>query len=283
MIRTLAWFQNSCALNAKEPMQALLAGALRHGIEARPNAMDADAAVIWSVLWFGRMRANQIIYEHYRRAGKPVIVIDIGALHRGHTWKVAVNHITVQGYYGHQENLDFDRPHKLGITQGQIKNSRSEILICSQHAHSLQMTGWTSPEAWINYTIANLRTHTDRTLIIRPHPRSAINAALLNTKIQIQTPKKLINTYDSFDFDLNYHAVVNHNSGPGIQAALAGTRPIVDSSSLASPVSIGLDQIDIPYNIDRGQWLIELAHTEYTVAELASGYWVTRIEKALHG
>ena len=26
--------------------------------------MDADAAVIWSVLWNGRMRANQKVYDH---------------------------------------------------------------------------------------------------------------------------------------------------------------------------------------------------------------------------
>ena len=40
--------------------------------------------------------------------------------------------------------------------------------------------------------------------------------------------------------------MVNHNSGPGIQAALAGTRPIVDASSLAHPVSIKLQDIEQP-------------------------------------
>ena len=72
--------------------------------------MTADAAVIWSVLWHGRMRANRAVYEHYRSQNRPVIVIDIGALYRGTTWKLAVNHITRDGYYGHESNLDRDRP-----------------------------------------------------------------------------------------------------------------------------------------------------------------------------
>lgn len=280
MVRTLAWFQNSCALNAKEPMQALLAGALRHGIEARPDAMDADAAVIWSVLWFGRMRANQVIYEHYRRAGKPVIVVDIGALHRGRTWKVAVNHVTAQGYYGHQENLDYNRPAQLGIKLQDTVPTSPAVLICSQHAHSLQMVDWPTQEAWIESRIAEVQQHTDRLIAVRPHPRSAVTARWPGVTIQV--PQKLPNTYDSFDMNLAYHAVINHNSGPGIQAAMAGTRPIVDATSLASPVSVGLDKLEDAYTVDRQQWLVEIAHTEYTVAELASGQWVTRIEKALH-
>jgi hypothetical protein len=117
---------------------------------------------------------------------------------------------------------------------------------------------------------------------VRPHPRSAINPALLNTRIQIQNPKKLPQTYDSFDFDLDYHAIVNHNSGPGIQAAMAGTRPVVDSTSLASSVGISLNNLENNYDIDREQWLIEISHTEYTVDELAQGIWFPRIEKALN-
>ena len=78
--------------------------------------MTADAAVIWSVLWHGRMQLNQAVYEHYRSQNKPVIVIDIGALYRGQTWKLAVNHITRDGYYGHEHDLDRDRPKQLQIS-----------------------------------------------------------------------------------------------------------------------------------------------------------------------
>ena len=36
---------------------------------------DGDVAVIWSVLWQGRMRKYKQIWERYRQANKPVIVI----------------------------------------------------------------------------------------------------------------------------------------------------------------------------------------------------------------
>jgi hypothetical protein len=143
------------------------------------------------------------------------------------------------------------------------------------------MSAWATQEAWIESRIAAVRQHTERPIVVRPHPRSAVTGQWPGVTIQV--PQKLPNTYDSFDMGLTYHAVINHNSGPGIQAALAGTRPIVDATSLAAPVSVSLDKLEDAYTIDRQQWLVEIAHTEYTVPELASGQWVPRIEKALHG
>ena len=52
-------------------MRAFLAGAQRAGYDVVPSSLTADVAVIWSVLWFGRMRENQKVYEHYRKQGKP--------------------------------------------------------------------------------------------------------------------------------------------------------------------------------------------------------------------
>jgi hypothetical protein len=77
------------------------------------------------------------------------------------------------------------------------------------------------------------------------------------------------------------HAVVNYNSGPGIQSAISGTRPVVDSTSLAHPVSVSVQDIEKPYNVDREQWLVEICHTEYTLNEIQKGIWVKRLASAL--
>ena len=244
------------------------------------NSWDTDAAIIWSVLWNGRMRANQQVYEHYRQTNRPVIIVEVGALHRGHTWKVSVNHVTAQGYYGHKNDLDADRPAKLGITLG-TKTAGSDIVIAAQHARSLQVTGLASQEQWVLDSISHLRTVTDRPIVVRPHPRSRLNLPQLPAGVQIQTPRPVPNTYDGFDMDYAYHAVVNHNSGPGIQAAIAGCRPVVHKSSLAAPVSVAVEDIEKPYDVDRQQWLIEICHTEYTVDELKTGLWLKRIAPAL--
>jgi hypothetical protein len=92
----------------------------------------------------------------------------------------------------------------------------------------------------------------------------------------------LTNTYDSYDMHYRCHAVVNYNSGPGIQAAIAGTRPIVDHTSLAHPVSVTWADIEKPYAVDRDAWLVKICHTEYTTQEIKQGLWLNRIAPALN-
>lgn len=281
MVRTVAWFQNQCALNSREPMQAILSGLRYHGLTIVENAYDADAAIIWSVLWAGRMRMNQAVYRHYRDQGKPVICVDVGALRRNYTWKIAVNHVTAEGYYGHNDNIDLDRARRLGLELSSPTDNNGIICIAGQHKDSLQMQDWPSVEDWINDRIQAIKKYTDRPIHIRPHPRSPINSSKLVSGAIVVSPKKINNTYDDFDIQYNYHALVNHNSGPGIQAAIAGCRPIVSASSLAAPVAHDIVNIDAPYAKDRDTWLHNIAHTEWTVEELATGNWYTRLLPAL--
>jgi len=281
----IAYFPSQCAQNSVLVMQAMLDSLRRAGHTIEQNSYDCDAAIIWSVLWAGRMTANQAVWSHYRSLSRPVVIIDIGALYRGETWKIAVNSITANGYYGHTENLDWDRPRKLGISIALNFSTNPRIIIAAQHARSQQVVGLTSIEGWVVDQVEQLRKVTDRPIVVRPHPRSALNWAglvHLPKDVVIETPVKVINTYDSYNLAFDCHAMVNYNSGPGIQAALAGTRPIVDASSLAHPVSITMNNIEQPYTVDRDQWLVEICHTEYTVNEIKEGMWLKRIESALH-
>jgi hypothetical protein len=275
----LAHFPKYCALNSAEPMTAFLHSCQRHGIELVENSMTADAAVIWSVTWAGRMQPNQEIYQHYRQHNRPVIVVEVGTLHRGRTWKIAVNNITADGYYGHQENLDWDRPKKLALAKPQKFAPKSTVLIVVQNNHSLQTQSLQSMDQWIIDTVQHINTHSDRPIVVRPHPRSHINMALPNVHVEI--PKKLTNTYDSFDIDFQHHAVINYNSGAGVQAALAGTTVIVDHTSLAAPVSIDMCDIEQSVKIDHDQWRVEIAHTEYLIKEIQQGLWIPRLASQL--
>lgn len=265
-------------------MAALLDSLKQAGIRTEENSWDADAVIIWSVLWSGRMAANQAVWSHYRSQGRPVIVVDVGALYRGETWKVALNSVTATGYYGHTENLDWDRPKRLGISLAINLSRNPRIVIAAQHARSQQVVGLVSMEGWVVQQVERLRAITDRPIVVRPHPRSPLNWAglvHLPKDVIIEQPVKVNNTYDSYNLAFDCHAIVNHNSGPGTQAALAGTRPIVDSSSLAHPVSIDIEDIERPYTVDRDQWLVEICHTEYKVQEIKSGLWLKRLESAL--
>lgn len=280
-MHTIAYFPNQCALNSYPVVSAVLEFFQNRGILVQANSMDSDAVVIWSVLWNGRMKANKEVYEHYRSQGKPVIIIEVGALYRNITWKIAVNNITADGYYGHTENLDWDRPKKLGVSLAEPVFNRPEILIAAQHQNSLQVADQSSVEAWIYKQIIRLKQFTDRPIVVRPHPRSKLDLKLLPSDIVFEEPHYLANTYDSFDMHFDCHAVVNYNSGPGIQAAISGTRPMVDRSSLAYPVSVSYAELEQPYLIDRHRWLVEICHTEYTLQEIKEGLWYQRISPAL--
>ena len=222
------------------------------------------------------MTENKKVYEHYRAHNRPVIVADVGALYRGETWKIAVNHINRLGYYGHTENLDMDRPRKLGISLAVNLSRNPAILIAAQHRHSLQLANQ-DHEAWIIQQIEEIRRVSDRPIVIRPHPRSPLHMDILNKTITVERPQKIADSYDSFDMHFDYHAVVNYSSGTGIQAAISGTRPIVGTYSLAAPVSVAINNLDQLYDVDRDQWLVEICHTEYTVKEIKEGLWIQRL------
>ena len=276
----VAYFPNSCAQNSGPVLQAMLNSLRSAGHTVEQDSMGADAAIIWSVLWSGRMLDNKKVYEHYRAQDKPVIVVDVGALYRGETWKIAVNHINRLGYYGHTENLNMDRPRKLGISLAINLSQNPTILIAAQHRHSLQLADQ-DHETWILEQIDKIRAVSDRPIIVRPHPRSPLKLLNLDSSVKIERPRLLSDTYDSFDLHFDHHAVVNYCSGPGIQAAISGTRPVVSDHSLASPVSVTIDHIDRSYNTDRDQWLIEICHTEYTLQEIKQGLWLKRLSKVL--
>lgn len=281
MIKTIAYFPTQCAKNAHTVFSAVLDCLQASGIQTCENSMDADAAVIWSVLWHGKMKPNQAVYDHYRAQGKPVLIIEIGALYRGKTWKIAVNNINAQGYYGHLNNLNMDRPAKLGISLATQFQPKPNIILALQHACSQQVAAIPNMTEWIRQTIGILRNNTDRPITIRPHPRCNTPLPELPPGITIEQPRPIPNTYDSFNMHFDCHAVVNYNSGPGIQAAIAGVRPVVDTTSLAYPVGVGYADIEQPYNIDRQLWLAQICHTEYTLDELRRGSWLKRLEPAL--
>lgn len=281
MIKTVSYFPNQCALNSAPVITAVLNSLKERHIEVKTNHWQCDAVIIWSVLWHGRMKANQAVYEHYRQSGRPVIIVEIGTLKRGVLWKISINNINGLGFFGHQTKLNPDRPKQLGLAlkSASIPKNHS-ILVAAQHSNSLQLQG-IDQEQWLHSIIAAVQQHSDRTIIIRPHPRSKLNVDKFSKHCVLQKPQPIPNTYDQYDLDIDYHAVVNYNSGPGILAALGGTRPLVHNSSLASAVAIKVSDIEKSYDVDRWQWFVELCHTEYTLEEIEQGTWLTRLESVL--
>lgn len=235
-----------------------------------------DVAVIWSVLWKGRMLANRDIYHTAKNSGKKVLIIEVGNLQRGKTWRLSLDHVNAQGTFGDIGNLDATRPKTLGVRLQDYRTTRkSSVLICGQLPESLQWQGMPAMDQWVSDVVAKVQTFTDRKIIVRPHPRAIIQCRIAGVELEIA--KKIANSYDDFDIDYDHHCVINHNSGPGVQAAIYGTPVICDSTSLAGCVSDRYENIETICLPDRTEWFLRLCHTEWTVDEISQGIPIRRI------
>jgi len=234
-----------------------------------------DVAVIWSVLWNGRMAQNKTVWEQNRLHNRPVIVLEVGALNRGTMWKVGLNGINRDAYFAPKKNNN-ERANMLGLKlKPWTYNEDGPIVICLQHNKSLQSATMPPHDKWLDNTLSTIRKRTDRLIIIRPHPRCPI--PLFSDKyknVDVQYPVKNNTTYDDYEFDMSdAYAVVSWSSNPAIQAILQGVPVFVGPSSLAYDVAQhSVKEINNPIRPDRTQWLNDLAHVEYSTHEIAAGY-----------
>lgn len=257
------------ALNSKPIFDAFANSLNNNGHDVVYNDSSADINVIWSVLFNGRMAGNKAVWEQQ----KPTIVLEVGGIKRGTTWKVGLNGINRDAYFGPSGNSS-DRVRLLGLQVKPWKYDGEYILIAGQHDKSLQWKDMPSMATWVHDTITFIRAQTDRPIIFRPHPRCPLPAIEYDFKnVKRQTPKQIKNTYDDFDmrFD-NIWATVSWSSNPGVHSIINGVPAFTGPSSLAFDVAEqNLRNIENPLYGDRTQWLNDYAHTEYTIEEISQG------------
>jgi len=262
------------ALNSAPVFNAFEQGIKSLGHEIVQN--HEEVAVIWSVLWAGRMRPNKDVYRRCKENNIPVIIIEVGNLLRGRSWRICLDNINGAGTFGNDRDLDPKRTDKLGIRLRPVNpNRKSEILIASQHHSSLQWEGMPTMAQWVERTVTKLKDYTDRKIIIRPHPRCTFSLNLNNSTVEY--PKIIQGSYDDFDIDYGYHCVINHNSGPAVQASIHGVPVICDTSSLAAELSNTIEKIESVTVPNRDEWFLKLCHTEWTLDEIAHGIPLSRL------
>ena len=153
-------FRQNGALNSPSIFDAFEQGLQAQGHSIVDN--NEDVAVIWSVLWHGRMSANKQVYQTCIQQNKPIIIIEVGNLKRNETWRICLNHINGLGEFGAEEDIDVNRPKKLGLQMSLPNNNRGkEILIATQHEKSLQWNNMPSMADWTIQTIDKIRKITE--------------------------------------------------------------------------------------------------------------------------
>jgi hypothetical protein len=273
LIMKFSLFKEYGALNSVPVFAAFEASLIQAGHTVLDSDMHADVAVIWSVLWNGRMSGNKPIWDYYTKTGRNVIVLEVGGIQRGTTWRVGLNGINRSGILG-PTGQDSSRAKKLGLQLQPWRDTGNAILICGQHDKSLQWKNQPRMSTWFLQTYETIRQYSQRPIIFRPHPRCRLEHIERGLKnVYRQDPLQLTKTYDCYDlkFD-NIWATVSWSSNPGPQSVINGVPAFVGPDSVAFDVAnVDLGAIENPLKSDRTQWLNDYAWTEYTVEEIAKG------------
>jgi hypothetical protein len=272
------------AQNSSPVFDAFHAGANALGHDVVVNSNDG-IDVIWSVLFNGRMGGNRAIWERCQREGRPCIVLEVGGIKRGTTWRVGLNGINRDAYFGPGGNDD-TRAKKLNLKLEPWRKEGKFILVCGQHDKSLQWKNMPRMSNWVMDTIEGIQKHTNMPIYFRPHPRCRLEAIEHQYRnVYRQEPRHVMGTYDDFDMSFrNVHAIFCYSSNPGPQAIIAGIPAFVSKSSFAYDVGNDIDffhDIKNPLMPDRTQWLNDYAWTEFTVQEISEGIPLKRLTNAL--
>lgn len=276
-------FTNYGALNSKPIFSAFEKSLIDHGYSVSFNNTKADVAVIWSVLWHGRMLLNKDVWNKFRLSNRPVIVLEVGGINRGVTWKVGLNGIN-NASYPWAIQKDNSRAKKLNLHLKPWTDNGEFILICGQHEKSLQWESMPRISKWFIDTIDKVQKVSKRPILIRPHPRSPVESIEHYYKnVYRQYPIKINNTYDDYNLSFNnIWATISWSSNPGSQSIINGVPSVTGPNSLAYPVSThNIENIENPNKPDRNQWLNNYAWTEFTLDEIQQGIPLVNLTKYL--
>jgi len=266
-------------------MAAIKEGLQRLGHEVVEHNDNADMAVICSTLWLGRMMQNKNIFTKYRTSNRNVLIYDSGAIERGVTWRLGLNAVNAEGYFGPTGN-NKERRKLLGLKVIPWQKRAGHLLICTQHSRSFHWRNMPTLPLWCSKIVDLAKKAGWQKIIIRPHPRSSFPHSAIKAKgTKIEVAKKLGD--DHFDFDRALQgaaAVVNFSSNPGLIAAMRGIPIFVGPRSLAYGVSCGsLDDMVLRDYPDQHAWLNDFAYTEWKEEEFKTGKPMERLLNTYSG
>jgi hypothetical protein len=246
------------------------------------NDFNADVALIWSVLWFGKMSGNKRVWNHYRSKDKPVVVIEVGGLMRNETWKLGINGINNDADFGLDIGYDDSRLAKLNLSAiYDWKKNGDYIVIAGQHGYSEQWKDMPDMDTYYRKTILDIRKHSDLPIVIRSHPRFRerihfpIQDKLRDANwykeqnCEWNTPQQIANTYDNFNFEdqlRHTKCVYSYSSNAGLTSIINGVPAVVSKHSLAYDVgSSDINNLQYP---NRSEWLKRLSFIEWFADEI---------------
>ncbi len=248
---------------------ALAAGAKLEGytvtVESEGSYTEPTGDI---VAFYGFIRNMPRILADYVKSGRKVVFVDLGYWGRRHGGrfsgfhKISVNARHPTKYLMAVERDD-SRLRRFGVTAKPWRTKGDHIVLAGMSQKSAESYGLKAEE-WERKAVIELRRHTDRPIIYRPKP-SWLGAQPIPTTTMERTalPDQALR---------NCHAVVTHHSNVAVDALAAGV-PAFCVEGVAVPMSERrLRRIERPvFPEGREQWLANIAWSQWSVAEMASG------------
>jgi len=159
------------------------------------------------------------------------------------------------------------------------RQSGNHILLCLQRDGGWSMAGWDVVD-WAIKTIVEIRKYSNRPIRIRPHPgdKRAVKYCDRILKLcqgrrltQIELSQSAASLMQDF---VDCWAVVNHNSSPGVAAAIEGIPVFLtdpERSQARDVATLSLNRMENPFMPDREAWAQRISQFHWSHDELRSG------------
>lgn len=223
---------------------------------------DCDAALFW-----GFITPCQTIMADYRKAGKPVVYLDMGYWQRagqdGH-FKVAVNARHPTKYFQKVAHDD-QRAKALGIAARPWRKEGRHILLAGMSAKAAWAEKIEPAERFERITIQALKNVTDRPIVYRPKPSWGDAKPIEGARFSSREER----LEDVFS---DCYAVVTHHSNVAVDGLVAGIPCFVWDGVATAMGSNDLKNIDRPCRPDdRDQWINDITYTQFRLSEMREG------------
>lgn len=268
-----------------EVLQRFVNGVNRVGdtgiLQNSRSLIDADVALIQGWVHAGSPNSPHLIVRRMVADRYPTIIVDsnlfnyeVGKLHEKHYSRYSLNGVfpTTGNYFWN--NPDPSRWKKISADLNlSLKDWRTKgkyILITTQRNGGWSMGGIDVVE-WLKTTIANIRKHTDRPILVRGHPGDK------HAKRYLASIPHKVSTSEKLTQDLaKAWCTITYNSSPGVASAIEGvpvfvTDPNPKISQAYEVANTDLSQIENPQLFERQQWVEKLCMCHWNFDEINSG------------
>ena len=251
--------------------------------------VPCDVAVIQGYVHEGSKQAPHLMIrrnaiDYQREMGKHSLIIDSNLYQfldpgdQDKYLRYSLDGIFANDAWYFDKNRDMSRwdkiKQKYGFTERNWSSGES-ILVCLQRNGGWSMNGRGVAD-WVTQTVSEIRSYTDRPIILRGHPGDIPTLEQFDTRPWTNVHKQHPRDIPLRKQLARTHATVTYNSSPGVASLLYGTPvyvtdPVPERSQCWPICNTNLKTIETPELFDREDFYHKLAQCHWTLDEVSIG------------